>query len=155
VTLLVDVIDQERPTTAASLTELASSMLFGTLSETFRPCGKPECVCHKGQRHGPYLHVSYRESGRTRGYYVPAAREQQVREGIAAWQRCSFGSQLAMAGVPLRQVQVWLGHSSIVTTQRCVHLAPGGGRELIAALESTATVRANPMQTDPRAISKT
>ena len=27
-----------------------------------------------------------------------------------------FGSQLAMAGVPLRQIQVWLGHSSIVTT---------------------------------------
>jgi Family of unknown function (DUF6788) len=78
---------RNRPTTAASLTDLANKMLFGTLSETFRTCGKPECVCHKGQRHGPYLHVSYRESGRTRGYYVPAAREQQVREGIAAWQR--------------------------------------------------------------------
>jgi hypothetical protein len=62
-------------------------MLFGSLSETFRTCGKPECVCHKGQRHGPYLHVSYRESGRTRGYYVPAAVEQQVREGMAAWQQ--------------------------------------------------------------------
>ncbi len=64
--------------------------------------------------------------------------------------RHSFGSQLAMAGVPLRQVQVWLGHSSIVTTQRYVHLAPGGGREFIAALEATtADGRANLVQTDP------
>jgi hypothetical protein len=31
--------------------------------------------------------------------------------------RHSFGSQLAMAGVPLRQVQSWFGHSSILTTQ--------------------------------------
>jgi len=61
--------------------------------------------------------------------------------------RHSFGSQLAMAGVPLRQVQVWLGHSSIVTTQRYVHLAPGGGRELIGALDSPAA-RANQVQTD-------
>jgi hypothetical protein len=75
------------PPPPSSLSELAGKMLFGSLSETFRTCGKPECVCHKGQRHGPYLHVSYRESGRTRGYYVPAAVEQQVREGMAAWQQ--------------------------------------------------------------------
>lgn len=70
-----------------SLAALAPNLLFGTLSATFRTCGKPDCVCHSGQRHGPYLHVSYREAGRTRGYYVPAALEQQVREGIEAWQR--------------------------------------------------------------------
>jgi site-specific recombinase XerC len=62
--------------------------------------------------------------------------------------RHSFGSKLAFAGVPLRQVQVWLGHSSIVTTQRYIHLAPGGGRDLIGALD-TAAFRANQVQTDP------
>jgi integrase len=62
--------------------------------------------------------------------------------------RHSFGSQLSIAGVPLRQVQVWLGHSSIVTTQRYVHLAPGGGRKLIGALD-TAAGRANQVQMDP------
>jgi hypothetical protein len=67
--------------------DLASKMLFGSLSSTYRTCGKPDCVCHTGQRHGPYLHVSYREGGRTRGYYVPATLEAQVREGIEAWQR--------------------------------------------------------------------
>jgi hypothetical protein len=58
--------------------------------------------------------------------------------------RHSLESQLAMAGVPLRWVQVWFGHSSIVTTQRYVHLAPGGGREFIAALEPDG--RANLVQ---------
>jgi excisionase family DNA binding protein len=45
-------------------------------------------------------------------------------------------------------LEVRLGHSSIVTTQRYVHLAPGGGRELIGALDTPAA-RANQVQTDP------
>ncbi|HLK39244.1 MAG TPA: site-specific integrase, partial [Polyangiaceae bacterium] len=53
------------------------------------------------------------------------------------WHDCrhSFASQLVIAGTPLRQVQEWLGHSTITTTMRYAHLAPGGGREHLAALE--------------------
>ena len=40
-----------------------------------------------------------------------------------------------MGGTPLRQVQEWLGHSSIIMTMRYAHLAPGGGREYLAALD--------------------
>jgi integrase len=36
-----------------------------------------------------------------------------------------------MAGVPLRQIQEWLGHSTIMMTMRYAHLAPDGGRELL------------------------
>lgn len=49
--------------------------------------------------------------------------------------RHSFASQLAMAGVPLPQIQAWMGHSTITMTMRYAHLAPGGGDELIKALE--------------------
>lgn len=49
--------------------------------------------------------------------------------------RHSFASQLVMAGTPLRQVQEWLGHSTIVMTMRYSHLAPNGGQEFIAALD--------------------
>jgi integrase len=56
--------------------------------------------------------------------------------------RHSFASQLAMAGVPLRQVQDWLGHSTINMTMRYSHLAPGGGAKLISALESPAVATA-------------
>ena len=52
--------------------------------------------------------------------------------------RHSFASQLSTAGVPLRQVQEWLGHSTINMTMRYAHLAPGGGAALIRALESPA-----------------
>ena len=52
--------------------------------------------------------------------------------------RHSFASQLVIAGVPLRQVQDWLGHSTIAMTMRYSHLAPGSGKELIGALEGTA-----------------
>lgn len=56
--------------------------------------------------------------------------------------RHSFASQLASAGVPLRQVQEWLGHSTITMTMRYAHLAPGGGANLIRALESPAVATA-------------
>jgi len=49
--------------------------------------------------------------------------------------RHSFASQLVMAGVPLRLLQEWLGHSTITMTMRYAHLAPGGGREYLSALD--------------------
>jgi integrase len=49
--------------------------------------------------------------------------------------RHTFASQLMMAGVPIRQVQDWMGHSTITMTMRYAHLAPDGGADLIRALE--------------------
>jgi hypothetical protein len=48
-----------------------------------------------------------------------------------------FASQLVMAGTPLRQVQDWLGHSTILMT-RYSHLALGGGREFLSALDGSS-----------------
>jgi site-specific recombinase XerD len=61
--------------------------------------------------------------------------------------RHSFASQLVIAGTPLRQVQEWLGHSTIQMTMRYAHLAPGGGREFMAALDepSPLPARAGPV----------
>jgi hypothetical protein len=68
---------------------LASIALIGSLSETYRTCGNRGCRCHHGgPKHGPHLYVSYRgDSGKTSGYYVPAAAHTRVREGIAAWKQ--------------------------------------------------------------------
>jgi integrase len=41
-----------------------------------------------------------------------------------------------IAGVPIRQVQEWLGHQSITMTMRYSHLAPNGGTELIRVLDA-------------------
>jgi integrase len=56
--------------------------------------------------------------------------------------RHSFASQLAIAGVPLNQIQQWLGHSTINMTMRYAHLAPGSGANLISALETPTSVAA-------------
>ncbi len=63
-----------------------------------------------------------------------ACRKAGIRE--VRWHdlRHSFASQLVSAGVPLRQVQEWLGHSTITMTMRYSHLAPGSG-DAIRALD--------------------
>lgn len=63
-----------------------------------------------------------------------ACRKAGLRE--VRWHdlRHSFASQLVSAGVPLRQVQEWLGHSTMMMTMRYAHLAPGTG-DAIRALD--------------------
>jgi integrase len=50
--------------------------------------------------------------------------------------RHSFGSQAAIAGVPLPQIQAWMGHSTITMTMRYAHLAPGTGNQWIERLDA-------------------
>ena len=66
---------------------LANIAVFGTLSESYRTCGRQACRCYgDGPKHGPHLHISYRGAdGKTTGYYVPKAAQPQVRAGVAAW----------------------------------------------------------------------
>src|SRR5437879_10177905 len=47
------------------LSQLARRALFGTLSETYRTCGRPGCRCQQGQKHGPHLYVSFRGPSRS------------------------------------------------------------------------------------------
>jgi len=58
--------------------------------------------------------------------------------------RHTFASQLAMKGVPIPQIQQWMGHSTITMTMRYAHLAPGSGADLIRGLDANSV--ANPWQ---------
>lgn len=79
-------VRQLRKEAIVRLRELATKMLIGSLSETYRTCGQPTCRCHTtGPRHGPHLYVSYKVDGKSTGYYVPEPLHHQVREGVAAW----------------------------------------------------------------------
>src|SRR6266540_5575365 len=70
------------------VSRLSRRILFGTLSETYRTCGGEGCRCHRGEKHGPHLYVSFRgEEGKTTGCYVPKALEREMREGAEAWGR--------------------------------------------------------------------
>jgi len=68
------------------LSRLARRSLFGTLSETYRTCGRPGCRCHQGHKHGPHLYVSFRGPNGTTGYYGPQSLAEPMRQGVAAWQ---------------------------------------------------------------------
>ncbi len=59
------------------------------------------------------------------------------------WHDCrhSFASQLASAGVPLRQIQSYLGHSTMTMTMRYAHLAPNDGGNMVRALERGSATR--------------
>ncbi|KIG11877.1 Integrase [Enhygromyxa salina] len=48
--------------------------------------------------------------------------------------RHTFASHAVMRGIPMRQIQEWLGHGSIVVTMRYAHLAHGIGDDLIRRL---------------------
>ena len=68
------------------LPRLARRALFGSLSETYRTCGRPGCRCHQGHKHGPHLYVSFRgPDGTTTGYYVPQPLVEAMHAGVAAW----------------------------------------------------------------------
>ena len=65
-------------------------ILRGSLTERFLTCGKPDCRCAQGERHGPvwYLSVSLDQSRRT-GTTVPSEHLEQVRRGIEGYHRVS------------------------------------------------------------------
>lgn len=80
-------------------------------------CGKPTCRCASGEAadlHGPYPYRFWRERGRLRKAYVPAAlldatraacRRRQEREGEARTDRRAFAALLAMFRETVREVE--------------------------------------------------
>ena len=55
----------------------------GALVSEWKTCGKPTCRCARGQPHGPYLSLRWREGGRQRRRYVSATEANAVRASIA------------------------------------------------------------------------
>ena len=83
----MDELLKQRDVAVTKLRELAPKLLFGSSSETYRTCGNKNCRCHStGPKHGPHMYVNYKgENGRTTGYYVPKAMQEQVKDGLASW----------------------------------------------------------------------
>ena len=60
--------------------------LRGALVADWKTCGKPNCRCARGDRHGPYLSLRWREHGRQRRRYVRAEDADRVTTAIQTWQ---------------------------------------------------------------------
>lgn len=50
--------------------------------------------------------------------------------------RHTFASHLAMRGVPLRHIQMLMGHSSVTITERYAHLMPASTRDAVRLLDA-------------------
>jgi hypothetical protein len=63
-------------------------ILRGSLMERYLTCGKPDCKCARGERHGPvwYLSVSLDQVHRT-GSTVSSHQVEQVRRWIENYHR--------------------------------------------------------------------
>ncbi len=108
------------------LLPLARRAIFGTLSETYRTCGRTGCHCQAGAKHGPHLYVSFRGSaGTTAGYYVPQALGPRVRTGVAAWQ--ALQAQLRELA-ELNRRQLWASRPPRSTARRPRRRADGPTR---------------------------
>ena len=59
----------------------------GALCPQMVRCGKAACCCTRGQLHGPYQYLFWRERGRLRTRYVRPADVAEVRAALAEWRR--------------------------------------------------------------------
>jgi len=66
----------------------AEQTLRGSLLERYVTCGKPDCKCARGERHGPSWYLTTTLGpGRTTGAVVPEEQFQQVRLWVENFQR--------------------------------------------------------------------
>ena len=70
-----------------ALQQLARQMVFGTLAERGRVCGKPTCRCARGEKHPALQLAHWAGDGKTRSLHVPFALADDVRAGVDAWHR--------------------------------------------------------------------
>jgi hypothetical protein len=80
------------------LAALSGKMLWGSLGEVYRRCGRANCHCAKGEKHGPVFYLTRNEGGRTRNIYVPPELHDEVAAGVIAYRRYrELGQQIAEA----------------------------------------------------------
>ena len=62
-------------------------MLHGSWVERFSVCSRPDCRCHKGQRHGPRHYLVVNDNGHQRQKYVPNSQVTAAQAGRTEYKR--------------------------------------------------------------------
>jgi hypothetical protein len=79
-------VSQRRVDDVVAATE---DMLWGSLGEVYRRCGRSTCRCATGEKHGPVYYLTRNEGGRTRNIYIPEELRSEVERGVAAYRDIS------------------------------------------------------------------
>ena len=68
--------------------EVPASLLRASLVERFGTCGRANCCCQRGQRHGPFYYLTQcLAKGHMQKFLLKTpAQRQQAQSAIAAWQ---------------------------------------------------------------------
>jgi integrase len=90
--------------------------------------------------------VPSHDGPRTRDWFEDAVKRAGIQN--LPWHdlRHAFASRLVMAGVPLRTLQVLMGHKSIETTLRYAHLAEPHLRDAVERLVKQTDTRTSTEQ---------
>lgn len=67
-----------------SLPKIAQPQHLGAVCMQWTKCGKAGCRCARGELHGPYAYVFWRENGRLRKTYVRVADTDDLRAAYAS-----------------------------------------------------------------------
>ena len=79
-------LQKERARLLAELATL-SRLLHGSWVERYSVCSRPDCKCHRGERHGPRHYLVVNEAGRQRQKYVANSQVKAALEGLAQHRR--------------------------------------------------------------------
>jgi hypothetical protein len=60
-----------------------SNFLSGYVCVQYRKCGKPNCRCARGEKHGPYYYLSWREGGKQCWNYIKKQDLPRIQEACA------------------------------------------------------------------------
>ena len=71
------------------LQELSSLSLLirGSFFQRFSTCSRPNCSCHKGQKHGPRAYVAVTQEKAQKQHYIPKQQVNAVQKGIGQYHR--------------------------------------------------------------------
>ena len=70
-------------------------MTKGSVHAQWVKCGKPGCRCARGELHGPYFYLFWRENGRLRKKYVRRSDLLQVLSATTAYRMERRGMRIA------------------------------------------------------------
>jgi len=59
-----------------------SLMVQGSYLERFSVCSRPNCACHRGQKHGPRYYLVVYHDKKQRQVYVPQAQRDVILQGL-------------------------------------------------------------------------